>query len=95
MRVLVLDHDAEGRELLRTVLQQRGATVQAVASIAEALESLEAWRPDVLVREADSPQGGSYTLFGKIHALDADQRRADSGAGVDDVGPDLMRVWDK
>jgi signal transduction histidine kinase len=73
VRVLVLDHDDDGRELLRTVLQQRGAVVQAVGSIAEALESLEGWRPDVLVKESGSPQSGSYALFGKIRALDADR----------------------
>jgi signal transduction histidine kinase/CheY-like chemotaxis protein len=73
VRVLVLDHDVDGRELLRTVLQQRGAVVQTVASIAEALASLEAWRPDVLVREAGSPEHGSYALFGKIRTLDADR----------------------
>jgi signal transduction histidine kinase len=73
LRVLVLEHDAEGRELVRTVLQQRGAVVQTVESIADALESLENWRPDVLVRESGSAQNGSYALFGKVHALDADR----------------------
>lgn len=73
VRVLVLDHDVDGRELLQTVLQQRGAVVQTVASIAEALESLEAWHPDVLVREAGTPANSSYALFGKIRTLDADR----------------------
>ena len=72
LRILVLDQDIEGRELLRTVLQQRGAEVQTAGSIAEALESLEAWRPDVLVSDGGSPERASYSLFGKIHALDAD-----------------------
>ena len=73
VRVLVVEHDDDGRELLRTVLQQRGAVVQAVGSIAEALQALEAWHPDVLVKEAGSPQNGSYALFGKIRALDAER----------------------
>lgn len=72
LRVLVLDQDIEARELLRTVLHQRGAEVQTVSSVAEALESLEAWRPDVLVSDAGSPQRDSYALFGKIPALDSD-----------------------
>jgi CheY-like chemotaxis protein len=71
--VLVLDHDVDGRELLRTVLQQRGAVVQTVASISEALESLEALRPEVQGREADSPEKASYALFGRIRTLDADR----------------------
>ena len=73
LRILVLDRELEGRELLRAVLQQRGALVQTAASTAEALESLEAWRPDVLVRESGSPQNGSYVLFGKVHALDTER----------------------
>lgn len=72
LRVLVLDQDVEARELLRTVLCQRGADVQTVSSVAEALESLEAWRPDVLVSDAGSPQHDSYALVGKLQALDAD-----------------------
>ena len=73
LRILVLDRDLEGRELLRAVLQQRGASVQTTASIAEALESLETWRPDVLVRESGSAQNGSYVLYGKVHALDTER----------------------
>jgi signal transduction histidine kinase len=71
LRVLVLDRDLEGRELLRTVLQQRGAAVRTADSIAEALEALEAWRPDVLVSDRASPEGDSYSLIGRIQSLDA------------------------
>jgi signal transduction histidine kinase len=73
LRVLVVDHDVEARELLRTILHQRGAEVQTVASAADALESLEAWRPDVLVSDANSPRHDSYALVGKVDALDADR----------------------
>jgi signal transduction histidine kinase len=73
MRVLVVEHDVEARELLRTVLQQRGAEVQIAGSVAEALDSLEAWHPDVLVSDADSPRHDSYSLVGKIESLDSDR----------------------
>jgi signal transduction histidine kinase len=73
VRVLILDHDAESRELVRAMLHERGAMVQTAASTAEALESLEAWHPDVLVRESGSPQNGFYALFGKVQTLDADR----------------------
>jgi signal transduction histidine kinase/ActR/RegA family two-component response regulator len=73
VRVLVLDSDTEARELLRTVLQQRGAVVQTVDSVAQALESLEGWRPDVLVSDSASPEHDSYALVGKVHSLDADK----------------------
>jgi CheY-like chemotaxis protein len=71
--VLVVDHDVEARELLRTILLQRGAEVQTAGSAADALEALEAWRPDVLVSDANSPRHDSYSLVGKVDALDSDR----------------------
>ncbi|HEU4935010.1 MAG TPA: hybrid sensor histidine kinase/response regulator [Vicinamibacterales bacterium] len=73
MRVLVVDHDIEAHELLRTVLHQRGAEVQIAGSVAEGLESLEAWHPDVLVSDADSPRHDSYSLVGRVESLDSDR----------------------
>ena len=73
LRVLVIDHDTEARELLRTVLLQRGADVRTVPSVADGLESLEVWRPDVLVSDAESPHHDSYSLFAKVQSLDADR----------------------
>ena len=73
LRVLVVDHDLDARELLRTVLDQRGAEVRTAGSVADALESLEAWRPDVLVSDADSPRHDSYSLFSRIESLDSER----------------------
>ncbi|HVL66980.1 MAG TPA: hybrid sensor histidine kinase/response regulator [Vicinamibacterales bacterium] len=73
LRVLVLDQEAEGRELLRTVLQQRGAIVQTVASVGEALDCLEGWRPDVLVSDSVAPEHDAYALVGKVQSLEAER----------------------
>ena len=73
LRVLVLDQDLDGRELLRTTLRQRGANVQTVGSVAEALEWLERWSPDVLISDAASPTHDSYALVGKVHSLDSER----------------------
>jgi signal transduction histidine kinase len=73
LRVLVLDQDADGRELLRTVLQQRGAVVRTASSVGDALESLEAWRPDVLVSDSVAPEHDSYALVSKVLTLEADR----------------------
>jgi signal transduction histidine kinase/CheY-like chemotaxis protein len=73
LRILVLDPEPEGRELLRTLLQQRGAVVQTTESVAEALDSLESWRPDVLVSDCTAPEHDSYALVGKVHSLDAER----------------------
>lgn len=73
LRVLVLEQEAEARDLLRAVLQQRGAIVQTAASVAEALHGLETWRPDVLVSDTLSPGHDSYAVVGKVHALEPDR----------------------
>lgn len=73
VRVLVLDRDRDGRELLSVVLEQRGASVRLVDSVDQALEVLEAWRPDVLVSDALSPDRDSYSLVGKVHSLESDR----------------------
>jgi CheY-like chemotaxis protein len=73
LRVLVLDQQAESRDLLRTVLEQRGASVQTAASVAEALDALESWRPDVLVTDNLTPEHDSYALVGRVQSLDAER----------------------
>ncbi len=73
LRVLVLDRDREACELLTTILQRRGAAVRTTDSVADALEALEGWRPDVLVSDNASPDDGSYSLFGRIQSLDAER----------------------
>jgi signal transduction histidine kinase/CheY-like chemotaxis protein len=70
LRVLVLERDADARELLRTVLQQQGADAHIAESVADALEALEAWHPDVLVSDATTPERDSYALVGTLHALE-------------------------
>jgi signal transduction histidine kinase/ActR/RegA family two-component response regulator len=73
LKVLVLDQDADGRDLLRTVLEQRGAAVRTAASVADALESLESWRPDVLVSDSGTPERDSYALVGKVQSLERER----------------------
>ena len=73
LRVLVLDPDLEACEMVRTALQERGAAVRTVHSVAEALESLEGWHPDVLMSDGPSPDHDSYALVGKLHSLDTER----------------------
>lgn len=73
VRVLLLDRDKDARELLSLLLQQRGALVRVAASVDDALEMLEAWRPDVLVSDAASPEHDAYAVVGKVHSLEAER----------------------
>ena len=73
VRVLVLDRDPEGRTVVEAVLHERGATVRTADSVADALESLESWRPDVLLSDNGSPEQNGYSLFGKVPSLESDR----------------------
>ena len=57
----------------RTCAVNDSTATTSLRSIAEALESLEAWRPDVLVSDGGASERASYLLFGKSHALDTDR----------------------
>ena len=73
IKVIVLDEDPEGRELVRTLLHQQGALVRLVGTVSDALESLEAWNPDVLITDSGSPEHASYFLVARIPSLDAER----------------------
>jgi len=73
VRVLVLDEDAEARDLLTAVLQQRGAIVRTTGSLGDALEALESWRPDVLVSDDRASDHERYALVGKVHTLETER----------------------
>jgi CheY-like chemotaxis protein len=68
-RILVVDDEADARELLETILNRAGADVTVVASADEALETLRRWRPDVLVSDIGMPGDDGYVLIRKVRAL--------------------------
>jgi CheY-like chemotaxis protein len=55
LTVLVVDDDADGREIVELMLRTRGARVIACASAAEALEAVTAHSPDVVVSDIAMP----------------------------------------
>jgi signal transduction histidine kinase/ActR/RegA family two-component response regulator len=69
VRALVVEDEADARELLRTVLEASGAVVTAAGSVAEALEALERDRPEVLVSDIAMPGDDGYALIRKVRAL--------------------------
>ena len=52
IRVLVVDDEADTRELLREVLVQCGAEVRDAASAEEGMGAVKAWAPSVIVSTA-------------------------------------------
>ena len=55
LTVLVVDDDADGREVIELMLRGRGARIVACASATEALEAVTAQLPDVVVSDIAMP----------------------------------------
>jgi PAS domain S-box-containing protein len=68
-RVLVVDDDADTRQLLKRVLESHGAAVKTAASAAEALEMIAAGPPDALVADIGMPGEDGYSLMRKVRRL--------------------------
>jgi PAS domain S-box-containing protein len=51
LRVLVVDDEADARDMVSAILVQVGAEVAVAASVAQALDLLDRWRPDVLISD--------------------------------------------
>jgi PAS domain S-box-containing protein len=73
MRVLVVDDEFDARALLTTMLERSGAQVLAVSSTREALESMDKWKPDVLIADIGMPVEDGYSLIRKVRALPGDR----------------------
>ncbi|MBI1764706.1 MAG: PAS domain S-box protein [Acidobacteria bacterium] len=73
LRILVVDDEAGSRDLLLTMLEQRGADVRACASAAEVLEVIAQWPPAILVSDIGMPEVDGYALLRKLRALPAAQ----------------------
>lgn len=74
LRVLVVDDEADARELLTIILTQYGAEVTTVATAGEAIEAIQKSQLDVLVSDIGMPGEDGYTLIRKIRALDPNQK---------------------
>jgi PAS domain S-box-containing protein len=74
VRVLVVDDEAETRDLLRIMLTSHGAEVMTSASAAEALPQMDDWKPDVLVSDIGMPVLDGYAFIKRLRGLDSAQR---------------------
>jgi signal transduction histidine kinase/ActR/RegA family two-component response regulator len=72
LRILLVEDDADSRELVSMVLEDAGATVAAVGSVAEALDALDVFHPDALVSDIGLPSDDGYTLIQRIRQHEAE-----------------------
>ncbi|HZI17362.1 MAG TPA: ATP-binding protein [Pyrinomonadaceae bacterium] len=73
LRVLVVDDEADTRDLLRAVLERCKIEVFTAGSASEALETLARLNPDVLISDLGMPGDDGYSLIAKVRALPAER----------------------
>jgi CheY-like chemotaxis protein len=67
--VLVVDDDADARDVVRRVLARSGAEATVAASADEALGLLEHFRPDVLISDIGMPGQDGYEFIRRVRML--------------------------
>jgi CheY-like chemotaxis protein len=68
--ILVVEDDADTRELLKVLFQTNGGEVIATSSVPEALAAYDQSRPKVIVADIGMPDYNGYTLIGRVRARD-------------------------
>lgn len=68
-RVLVVDDDADARELVKRLLEERGARVTIAGSSQDALRALGSTEFDVLVSDIGMPGEDGHTLMRQVREL--------------------------
>jgi signal transduction histidine kinase len=62
-RVLVVEDDADARELVKMTLEDAGASVEAVATAGDARREMASDPPDVLISDIRMPEEDGYSLI--------------------------------
>ena len=68
LRVLVVDDEADSRQVLAMVLERVGAIVTAASGVLEAIEALSKAQPDVLVSDLGMPDLDGFDLIRQLRA---------------------------
>ena len=69
--VLVVDDEEDARVLLKAILSKAGASVQIAKSAQDAIRTLKAAPPNVLVSDIGMPEEDGYSLIRAVRALPA------------------------
>jgi CheY-like chemotaxis protein len=73
LKILLVDDEADMRDLVLTVLERQNAQVKVTASAPEALVILEQWHPDLLISDIGMPETDGYMLMRQIRSLPPDR----------------------
>ena len=74
VHVLIVEDDADSRNVLAVLLQRLGALVEAVASAKEAYDRVAHRRPDVLVSDIGMPEEDGYSLIRRLRQMGGERK---------------------
>ncbi len=69
LRVLVVDDEPDGREVVAAILASCGATAVTAASVAEAMGAFAQHVPDVILSDIGMPEEDGYALITRVREL--------------------------
>lgn len=75
VKVLVIDDEADARDLIQSTLERCSAKVTTAGSAREALEAFGRSRPDVAIVDIGMPEEDGYLLIRKLRALEEKEKR--------------------
>ncbi|MBD1839089.1 response regulator [Coleofasciculus sp. FACHB-501] len=73
LRLLLVEDDADIREVVVTTLEEAGASVRAVASVPEAMKALDRELPDLVISDIGMPLEDGYGLIRQLRNREAER----------------------
>jgi PAS domain S-box-containing protein len=73
IEILLVDDEADARELLTLILQRAGARVIPASSVREAIDRIKKKKPDLLVSDIEMPGEDGYSLIRRVRAQEAER----------------------
>jgi signal transduction histidine kinase/DNA-binding response OmpR family regulator len=75
LRILVVDDEADSRDLVSAILTRCGSDVNCCESAAEGMKAFKTWKPDLLVSDIGMPVEDGYSLIKKLRKLKSKRAR--------------------
>ncbi|WP_017301359.1 response regulator [Nodosilinea nodulosa] len=69
VKAIVVDDEADARDLLTVILEQRGAEVESASTVYEAFQLLEHFHPDVIISDIGMPNEDGYSFLETVRSL--------------------------
>jgi CheY-like chemotaxis protein len=82
LRVAIIEDEPDARELVRSVLEERGATTYLFGGALEALEGCTAAPPDVIVSDIGLPGVDGYEFIRRLRVFEAPRGRTTPAAAL-------------